>query len=263
MLKLILYYYIAKELVLYNFTDLHCHALFNVDDGARNKEMSYKMLDLAYSDGIKTICFTPHFKIHHFASNEEIESYNTAVQRSFSALQSYAQSKYPDLNLLLGNEIMFHNDICDSLSAEKCRSIGETKYLLIEFRPETPYFEIKNAISKIARRGFFPIIAHVERYGALVKDFKLIDELKELGAILQVNAQSISNFKIGRTANFIRKIFKKSLVDVVCTDAHDDKLIYPNLSDSYKLVCKMIGKDRADLIYFENPTKIVNNERII
>lgn len=248
---------------MYNFVDLHCHALFNIDDGARDEEMSFKMLDLAYSDGIKTICLTPHFKIHHFENDEEIRNFNKNIIKNFSVLQNYVQSKYPDMNLLLGNEIMFHNDICDSLSMKKCNCIGNTKYLLIEFRPETPYYEIKNTISKVTRRGFFPIIAHIERYVALLKDFKLAGELKELGVTFQVNAQSISKFKIGRTANFIRRVFKKSMVDIVCTDAHDDKLIYPKLSNSYELVCKMIGKERADLIYFENPVKIINNERII
>lgn len=248
---------------MYNFIDLHSHALFGVDDGANSKEMSFNMLDLAYSDGIKTICFTPHFKMHHFSDDSEINTYNERILNNYNTLCEYAKDKYPDMRLLIGNEIMFHNDICNSLASQKCKFVGDSKYVLIEFRPETPFFEMKNIISKISRRGFFPIVAHIERYATLIKNFQQVSELRELGALMQVNSQSITRFKFGRTACFIRKALKMSFVDIVCTDAHDDVQITPTLSKSYNLVRKVVGKEHADLIYFINPNKIVNNIRIL
>lgn len=44
------------------FVDIHCHSLAGVDDGAQSIEEMYKMLDIAYEDGIRTICFTPHIR---------------------------------------------------------------------------------------------------------------------------------------------------------------------------------------------------------
>lgn len=43
-----------------NYADMHCHMLYGVDDGAQDRETSRAMLDAAYADGTRTICFTPH-----------------------------------------------------------------------------------------------------------------------------------------------------------------------------------------------------------
>lgn len=43
-------------------TDIHCHMLPHVDDGARSEEEAMAMLKAAYADGIRTIILTPHFR---------------------------------------------------------------------------------------------------------------------------------------------------------------------------------------------------------
>ena len=43
------------------FADIHIHALYGVDDGARNKIMMFKMIDAAYKDCTRVMCLTPHF----------------------------------------------------------------------------------------------------------------------------------------------------------------------------------------------------------
>ncbi len=43
-----------------NYADMHCHMLYGVDDGAQDRETSRAVLDAAYADGTRTICFTPH-----------------------------------------------------------------------------------------------------------------------------------------------------------------------------------------------------------
>ena len=35
---------------LYTFADIHCHTLYNVDDGAHNDNVMKNMLDTAYGD---------------------------------------------------------------------------------------------------------------------------------------------------------------------------------------------------------------------
>ena len=41
--------------------DLHCHILPGVDDGAKDKKESEKMLRIAYKEGIRKIVATPHY----------------------------------------------------------------------------------------------------------------------------------------------------------------------------------------------------------
>ena len=41
--------------------DLHCHILYDIDDGAKTKEDSAALLHTAAQNGIKAIIATPHF----------------------------------------------------------------------------------------------------------------------------------------------------------------------------------------------------------
>ena len=47
------------------FYDIHSHILAKVDDGAETFEMSCQMLDMAYEEGIRHLCVTPHYNRHN------------------------------------------------------------------------------------------------------------------------------------------------------------------------------------------------------
>lgn len=245
---------------MYTLIDLHCHMLFGVDDGATSFEVTKKMLDIAYNDGIRIICFTPHFKMHHFESDAEIEHYNNKITQNFQAIKEYSDKLFPDLKLCLGNEIMYHNDICDSITSEKCRFINNSKYVLVEFRPNTSSYDIKNAISTLTRKGYIPIIAHIERYSAFAKSFSLLKEIKNLGALMQINAHSVTKFKLGKTSRLIKKALKHHLIDIISTDAHDDKAIVPCLSKALKKIERRFGQDYAKKLFHDKPLSIINND---
>lgn len=247
---------------MHNFIDLHCHALYEIDDGAKSMDVAKDMLKSAYDDGIKTICFTPHFKMHHFSGNDGIEIYNDKIVRHFNSLVEYARDTYPDMRLLLGNEVLFHSDICESLTSKKCRLIGDTKYVLIEFRPESTIFEIESTLLKLLRKGYLPILAHIERYFALYKDLSFLQELHRSGVVLQINSISLE-IKFGKTARFIKKLLKNSLVDLICTDAHDNELLTPRLSTAFEIISKKYDESLAKNIFFVNPRKILKNERLL
>ncbi|MBP3495907.1 MAG: PHP domain-containing protein [Clostridia bacterium] len=247
---------------MYDLIDLHCHILSSVDDGAYDDDMMKSMLDIAYNDGIKAICFTPHFKIHQFKNDEHIRKYNLHIERVFSSALEYVNEKYSDMKIYLGNEVMFHNDICNSLSTGKCRFLADSSYVLVEFKPETPMFDIENIVSKILRKGYIPVIAHIERYSALVNDPSKLKELRGLGALLQINAGSILKFWFGKTARFIKNALKNKLVDIICTDAHNDKELSPILSKAHDKIFKRYGEEYAKMLFFTTPNAIINNVKI-
>lgn len=245
-----------------DFVDLHCHTLFRVDDGARTEEMMQSMLDIAYNDRIRYICFSPHFKIYEFYSEEEMYEQMKRLNRRFEAARKYVCEKYPDMKLFLGNEIMYHSDIYGSLSSKKCHFLGNSSFALIEFAPSATSYEIENTVSQLLRKGVKPLIAHIERYSALIKEPELLRTLKESGALFQVNAKSVLSFKLGKTARFLKSALKNQLVDVVASDAHNDTSFPPVLSKAYNSVAKFYGSVYADKIFHHTPLAILMNEKI-
>ena len=53
------------------FFDLHSHMLCGVDDGAKTVEEMFSMLEMAYEDGIRAICLTPHYSPYLFGDTFE------------------------------------------------------------------------------------------------------------------------------------------------------------------------------------------------
>jgi protein-tyrosine phosphatase len=64
--------------------DIHCHMLGKVDDGAKDIDEMKQMIDIAYADGTRHICFTPHFKIYHFKNEDSIKAYNERIDAAFA-----------------------------------------------------------------------------------------------------------------------------------------------------------------------------------
>ena len=44
-------------------TDLHCHILPGMDDGAKDTAVSLELLRREYEDGVRNIAFTSHFRL--------------------------------------------------------------------------------------------------------------------------------------------------------------------------------------------------------
>ena len=246
---------------MFDLVDIHCHALSNVDDGAADEETMKSMLDTAYNDGIRVICFTPHFKIYEFRDSEDIENYNILINKSYELARSYVNEKYADMTLFLGNEIMYHDEMLDSLKSTACRSLNNGSYILVEFQPTVTSFDIENAVIRILRKGYIPIIAHIERYSALIKKPELVYELRNMGALTQVNATGILKFKFGKIARFLKTVLKKKQVDIVASDAHDNSIFTPKLSKSMLFVAKHYGEKYAEKIFCKVPKAVLNNEK--
>ena len=245
---------------MWQMTDLHSHSLCSVDDGAKNVEQMKQMLDIAYNDGITTICFTPHFKIHHFENDDSINEYNERIKESYEIALEYVRSKHPDMRLFLGNEVMYHHDIYESFAKHKCSRLGNSSYALVEFMPDTPFFEIRKVLSNLMRKGIRVILAHVERYVDLAKSVEYVKELKEIGVLIQVNASSITKIKFGKSARFIKKLFKLSLVDIIATDSHNTADFKPVMSDAIKLIEKKYGEKIAKRVSQTTPNFILENK---
>lgn len=233
--------------------DMHNHILFGVDDGAQNIEESLQMLQIAYDDGIRSVLCTPHFHpkrgMAHFRD----------VKANFEQLKEAAAQYWGDFELYLGREVYFRHDVLEVEKDEKFLMAG-TDIMLVEFSTSVDEKYIKNAVTDLLFAGYQPIIAHVERYACAVKNKNIVKDLRDLGAYIQINSDSVLG-KSGYTVkSAVKQYLKNGWVDFVSSDAHDIKTRRPELSACYAYVTKKYGEDYANTIFMENAARIVRAE---
>ena len=267
-------------------TDIHCHIIPGVDDGSGSLDESIKMIMEARRDGIERIIATPHYhEGRALASRAEREEAYNLLLREIKALDV-------NMEIYLGNEVFVHDgmveglksgeiavmnadvtvgtvpDVTQSVTTGDCPHLshqipaGRTKYVLLEFHPSHDYNRIRQGAYDLLEGGFRPIIAHIERYEAIVRNPDYARELKDLGCLIQVNAGSVTGGGF-KTKGFIRTLLKDELISFIATDAHRaEGHRAPRLKECAKFIEKKYGAETAIEIFEANPTKVINGEII-
>ena len=234
------------------FADMHNHILFGVDDGARSEAEMYRMLDASYADGVRHLCFTPHYHPSYFGEHQE------QISAAFGLAEAYAAQNCPDLKLYLGNEIRYERSCIEWLEQARCRSLNDTAYLLVGFLYPEPAENILEAMLRVLNAGYTPVLAHVERYETFHRDLREIDCLKSRGVKLQVDAQSPLG-GLGHGAKVrARRLLDTGAVDLIASDAHDLARRPPQLSVCFEFVSRKYGAGYAQHLFWEEPLRIVN-----
>ena len=68
--------------------------------------------------------------------------------------------------------------------------------------------------------GYWPILAHVERYQCLRKSGRL-EELRQLGAYLQINGNSLAGNLFDQRAEWCRKQLLRERIQFIASDMHN------------------------------------------
>lgn len=227
--------------------DVHCHIMPGIDDGSRDITETLEMLKIAQSEGITHMIATPHFKSgHRNASPQKVKELIQSVGKE-------AAAQGTDIKLYQGNEILFHDEMCEELDNGRISRINGTDYVLVEFMPSDPYQYIRNSIDEIIGEGYYPIIAHIERYACMVADIDNIREIKHMGAQIQVNASSITGSMGKDIKKFVHRLLKEELVDYVGTDAHRcEHSRIPKMKECTQLLYKKYDEAYVDSILYGN-----------
>lgn len=233
--------------------DIHSHTLFGVDDGARSLEESLRMLEISYAEGVRLICLTPHCNPDLFPT-----STREAAEENFAVLAAAAREKFPDLTLLLGNELYAFGSSVDALREGLCRPLGCGNVVLVEFASEVPFSELENTLHAIRSLGYRPLIAHAERYRCLTAVPARVEELVSRRVLIQVNAASVTASLFSPVGRFVRGLLKKGLVHAVASDGHREVGRSPHLADAYRKTASLCGQSVADALFDKNPRQFVS-----
>lgn len=181
---------------------------------------------------------------------------------SFALAKAYCREHLPDMTLYLGNELSYRIGCVDSLLSGQCRTLAESRYVLVDFLMTPSLSDIRRGISAIANSGYIPIVAHVERYDCLLGKIREIASLSEEGALIQVNAGSVGLGWLSPVGRTVRRLLSERLVDMIASDGHNTVSRFPLLSGAYETVRTKYGEDYADFLFSVNPERVLSGKRI-
>ena len=241
------------------FVDIHSHILPNIDDGSTSVEETFAMFEQAYAEGITTIYVTPHCGLGY--NGFDIEEARTVLQLVADTLGKM----HPDMTLVLGNEILYYENMIEDLKLGKIHALGNSPCVLVEFLPDADFEMMLEAVRELKAAHYAPVIAHVERYSCIQNDLTLTKRLHKEGAYLQVNSDMLLEPPVEETSNGVIGIFKfppmmtniqtckntawqlikAGQVDFLASDAHGSEFRKPVMKTALQMIYKYVSPETA------------------
>ena len=91
----------------------------------------------------------------------------------------------------------------------------------------------------------------------MTKDHSLVQDLIDMGALIQVNGSSILAREGFKQASWVKKLLKEGLVHVVGSDAHDSESRPPEMDKVADFLEKKVGTEYARELLRINPLTIL------
>ena len=191
------------------FTDWHCHILPEVDDGVQTMKESLQILAEYERLGVKEVWFTPHIM-------EDIPNTTEKLRERFAELKASYQGS---VMLYLASENMLDNLFEERLEKNDLLPIGKDgKHLLVE----TSYFNspmgLNNILLHIKAKGYYPILAHPERY--LYMNENNYQCLISMGIEFQLNQFSLFGLYGKEVQKRAKTLQKQGIYNYIGTDLH-------------------------------------------
>ncbi len=231
--------------------DIHTHILPGLDDGPENFAESLLLARSAVENGTRVMVATPHV-LNGLDMNR-----NMQITANFNRFRRQLKREIPELTLILGSEIYFRPHLADLAYLEVATIGGAGRYMLVEFSlgeiPKGFDRELKN----LRKAGIIPIVAHPERNATALRRPSLIGQMVACGALIQINAGSITG-SFGRPVKKLaHNLLKRGWVHVIASDAHSAFQRGPGLEAAVSAAETILGAAKSRRLVHDHPARII------
>lgn len=200
-------------------TDYHSHVLPGVDDGIRTTDEALGVLAHLEREGLEALWLTPHIM-------EDVPNRTKELRERFAELQD---AYHGSIRLSLAAEYMLDSLFTERLASRDLLPIGERgDYLLVETSYFTPPMDLDGLLERIRSAGYFPILAHPERY--FYMGHSEYQRLLAAGVKFQLNLGSVVGTygkEVRRKANWL---LRRNAYSIAGSDLHRERMIDSILS---------------------------------
>ncbi len=232
--------------------DLHSHILPNIDDGAKDDQAALEMAKQAVAHGIRIVAATPHYL------NLSWEF----IQQKTAEFNSLLDQNQIDLEVVSGAELFVDPNIIN-MEKELIPTYNATgKYALIEFPMlELPVYT-DDVLFSLKVKGITPIIAHPERYRAVIENPNKVIDWIDAGCLIQMNSGSL----IGTFGKKIKQVseimIQNRMVHFIASDAHSTGQRGFHLNKCVETCKRLIAEKDVDKLVKINPSLVIAGEPI-
>ena len=195
-------------------TDCHSHILPGVDDGVADMETSLKILAAYEKLQIREVWCTPHVM-------EDVPNKTEDLKARFAELKAAYQGP---VRLNLAAEYMMDGLFLDRLEQDDLLTHGhEGNALLVETSYYTPPMDLHGILETVKGKGYYPILAHPERY--LYMKMSDYEPLKKMGVRFQLNLASLAGAYGKDALKKAQKLLKDEAYNFIGSDIHRSRQI--------------------------------------
>lgn len=216
--------------------DFHSHILPGIDDGSKDLEETFAMLQMEQAQGIGQIVATPHFYPQH-------DQLNCFLERRAQALENFQQAadgmpKLPQVHI--GAEVHFFQGISDCEELPLL-TIDGGRYIMIEMPHISWTDEMYHQLERIyTKQNLQPILAHIDRYLKGFRSAKMLKRIGELPVLVQANAEF---FLDRRTEKAAMRMLRDGQIHLLGSDCHNTTSRKPNLEAAVQKIQKSLDEE--------------------
>lgn len=240
------------------FTDVHCHCLPNLDDGPSSRDEALALCRALVDDGIRMVVATPH-QLGRFEDRTTVTVVREAVARLVRELQDAGL----DLTVLPGAEVRLDERIAALLAQDRILTLADRQHAVLLELPGDTFIDIEPLVVELVALDIAPILAHPERNRPLLAHTQALQRWRARGAGLQVTAASLTGDLGSWEERAAWTLIEEGWVDVIGSDAHDYQDSPPRMTAAFATLAAGLGRDWAQLLCVENPSRLVRGERLM
>jgi len=236
--------------------DIHSHILPGLDDGAANLEVALTLARLAVADGIQQMACTPHVTPGLYNNT------TAGISKAVKALEGHLHGENIPLKLFVGADIHATPDIVSRLSKGEIPTLNGSRYFLFEPPHDVAPPGLLHLVRGLIGEGFLPILTHPERLRWIEHQYKLIIDMHDAGALIQLTAASIVGKFGSRALYWSERMLDEEVVDVIASDTHHPTRRPPLLSKARDRVSTRMGEQQAEDMTVYTPQAILRNQAV-
>jgi protein-tyrosine phosphatase len=238
------------------FTDIHCHLLPAVDDGAADWDETLAMARLAAADGIATAVVTPH-QLGSYGRNRGADLRARAGQ-----LRQLLDRHGVALCVLPGAEVRIEPGLLGKLQSGEVLTLADRqRHVLLELPPEV-YLPLDRVVAELRAAGITAVLAHPERNAGILARPEILVSLVRCGCLVQITAGSLVGSFGPEVQRLAARLVLDGLAHCAATDAHGLDCRRPRMAQAFEAIRDLAGEETALALCCHNPACIAAAEPV-